>query len=479
MVPIWEGEGAKIFEKDVGSEFDLRSLFATSDFKGKLGETLFLYREGGCEPRLLLLGLGKEEKATAESLRRAYSQAARAIQAKQGKTLNVAFPRAKKLSHETVLSACAEGLFLTNYAFTRFKADSAKDNPTVLLESVAFLDAKPEDASLLKKVELVASGVHFVRDLVNDNADDKTAPVFARIAKELEKIDSRVRTMVLDKKKLEEEGFGLLLAVNRGSPQEPCLILTSYQGNPGSKEHVVLVGKGMSYDTGGLNLKVGDGMLTMKCDMSGAATVLGAVRTAAQLGLKVNVTAVAPVAENSIDAHSYKPGDVYRSYSGKTVEITNTDAEGRLILADAMSYAVKNLHPSCMIDVASLTGAIVVALGEEIAGLFAASEPLSQELMQASAATGELLWGMPVHEDYRESMKSEIADLINSGSRDGSSIKAALFLQEFVGDVPWAHIDFAGTCYLSKPKHYYTTKASGFGVRLLVDFLEKKAGRAS
>jgi leucyl aminopeptidase len=479
LIPLWEGESLRILEKTLGSESDLRALDATNDFKGKLGEIFFLYREKALEPRVLLLGLGKEEKASAESLRRSYAQAARAIQAKQGKTANVALPQTKNLSHEVLLTACAEGLFLTNYAFTRFKANSLKDHSSILLEKIVFLDAKPSDGTWLKKMEAIAFGVHFVRDLVNNNADDKTAPVLARLAKEFEKKHPQIQTTILDKKRLEQEKLGLLLAVNRGSSHEPCLILSSYQGSPGSKEHVVLVGKGMSYDTGGLNLKTGDGMLTMKCDMAGAATVLGAVQTAAALGLKVNVTAVAPVAENCIDAHSYKPGDVYRSYSGKTVEITNTDAEGRLILADAMSYAVKNLDPSCLIDVASLTGAIVIALGEEVAGLFSADTSLSQELMKASATTGELLWEMPVHEDYRDSMKSEIADLINSGSRDGSSIKAALFLQEFVGDVPWAHIDFAGTCYQSKPKYYHTTKATGFGVRLLVEFLEQKASQKS
>ncbi len=476
IVPVWEGAP---LDKMQGFESSLRALAAVGDFKGKLGETYFVYQEGAIEPRLLLLGLGKEEEATAESLRRSYAGAARAIQGKQGRIANVLLPRTKRLSHEEALKSAAEGLFLTNYAFTRLKGESAKENPSVLLEKVVFLDAKPVDAALLKKMEEIASGVHFVRDLVNSNADDKTAPVLARMAKEFEKAHPKIKTTILDKKKLEQEKMGLLLAVNRGSSHEPCLIISSYKGNPESKEHVVLVGKGMSYDTGGLNLKVGDGMLTMKCDMSGAATVLGTVKTAAALGLKVNVTAVAPIAENCIDAHSYKPGDVYRSHSGKTVEITNTDAEGRLILADAMSYAAENLHPTCMIDVASLTGAIVVALGEEIAGLFAADEALSKELLDASSAVGELLWAMPVHDDYRESMKSEIADLINSGSRDGSSIKAALFLQEFVQDVPWAHIDFAGPCYLSKPKHYYTTKGSGFGVRLLIEFLERKAGRKS
>lgn len=475
ILPVWEGELASGLKQLGESEAELKTLISTNDFKAKLGDTLLIYREKAPEPRLLLLGLGPESKVKKEPIRRAYAQAVRALRAKEARGVNVFLPHSRKISRSEVLEAVSDGIFLTNYAFTRLKGESLKENPSVLLEKVVFLDVDASETERLQRKKIIAAGVHLARDLVNMNADDKTASVLAKAAKEFEKTSSLIETKVFDKKKLEQEKMGLLLAVNRGSSHEPCLIFSSYKGDPSSKEHVVLVGKGMSYDTGGLNLKPGDNMLTMKCDMSGAATVLATVRTAAELGLKINVTALAPVAENCIDADSYKPGDVYKAYNGKTVEITNTDAEGRLILADAMSYAAKNLHPSCMIDVASLTGAIVIALGENVAGLFSTQDHLSHELLKASAETDELLWRMPLHEDYRESMKSEIADLINSGTRDGSSIKAALFLQEFVGEVPWAHLDIAGSCYHTKPKFYYTSPATGFGVRLLVEFLANKA----
>jgi leucyl aminopeptidase len=473
IVPFWEGV---LHEKDF---FDFRSFFATGDFKGAHGETDFLYREENShhkEPRLLLLGLGKEEKGSLELLRRAYACAARAALAKKGKSVSVLLPSSTKFSGEDVLAAAAEGLFLSNYAFTRLKGTSLKDNPSVLFETISFIDVDPKHLTLLKKVQTIAHGVEFVRDLVNSNADDKTAAVLANMAMDLAKKYPRIETTILDKKKLEQENLNLILAVNRGSSHDPCLIIASYKGDPQAKEHVVLVGKGITYDTGGLNIKVGDGMLTMKLDMAGGATVLGVVQTAAALGLKVNVTAVIPAAENCIDAKSYKPGDVYRSYLGKTVEVTNTDAEGRLVLADALSYAVKNLHPTCLIDLASLTGAIVIALGEDISGLFTDNEDLCKGLLHASAKSGELLWRMPIHGDYLDSMKSEIADLVNSSaSRDAGAIKGALFLKEFVGDIPWAHIDFAGNCYLSKPKHYNPTKGTGFGVRFLIEFLEGRS----
>ncbi|MBS0625022.1 MAG: leucyl aminopeptidase [Verrucomicrobia bacterium] len=467
IVPFWEGH------VDAHRFPMLQPLVSSGDFKGKQGETAFFYPENGSETRLLLLGLGKEEKGSLESIRRAYAAASRAAQAKKVRSANILVPTSAKLSHEQLLIAAAESLFLTNYSFSKLKGDSLKDNPPVLLEQITWIDVEKSSLNHLERAKKIVDGVFFVRNLVNDNADDKTAAL-KEAASHFAQNHSHVTTEIFDKKRLEQEKMGLILAVNRGSKQEPCLIISSYKGNPASKEHIVLVGKGITYDTGGLNLKVGDGMLTMKSDMAGAATVLGTVQTAASLGLKINVTAVAPVTENGIDGTSYKPGDVYRAYNGKTVEITNTDAEGRLVLGDALSYAAKNLAPSCLIDFATLTGAIVVALGEEVSGFFTDDENLSKDLMKASKQTGELMWRMPIHPDYKDAMKSEIADLVNSGGRDAGSIKGALFLQEFVGKTPWVHIDFAGPTYVSKPKHYNTAKGTGFGVRLMIDFLERR-----
>lgn len=457
ILPFWEGpKGAA----DYGSlEFEA----ALQDFAGKNGEVAFCYDRG---QRILLLGLGKQEKATVELLRRAYSSAVKAAQGKKIKEVSLLFPKCKQKGE--FLRGIGEGLILTNYAFS-YKVDTLKETPLALLEKVCFIGV--EKSSFLETLQLVGEGVHFVRDLVNANADDKIAQMVA-LAK---KLHPKVKTVILDKKKLEAKKMGLILAVNRASNLDPCLIEMTYKGDPKSKEHVVLVGKGISYDTGGLRLKTADNMLTMKCDMAGAATVMGAVKLAAELELKVNVTSLAPVTENSIGPKSYKLGDVYRSYSGKTVEINDTDAEGRLVLADAISYAVKELKPSCIIDLATLTGACVVGLGEEISGLFSNDDALAEELSDASERTDELLWRLPIHGDYKEAFKSEVADLLNSGGREGGAIKAALFLQEFVGEIPWAHIDIAGPAYLSKPKYYNPTKGTGHGLRLLVDFLQARA----
>ncbi len=457
VLPFWEGPKAAA---EYGS---LKIESALRDFKGKNGEAILCY-EGA--QRILLLGLGKQDKASVEALRKAYSAVVRVASAKKIKEIEILFPKCKQ--KEEFLQGIAEGLFLTNYSFS-YKHDTVKEDPVVLLEKATFVGIEKTD--LINTFQLIVDGVHFVRDLVNANADEKIE-IFLKVTK---KIHPKVKITIFDKKKLEAEKMGLILAVNRASSLDPYLIQASYKGDPKNKGQIVLVGKGITYDTGGLSIKPTDGMLSMKCDMSGAATVLGAVKVAAEMGLKVNVTALMPITENCIGSKSYKLGDVYRSYSGKTIEINNTDAEGRLVLADAISYAVENLSPSCVIDLATLTGACVVALGEDMSGLFSNSDELAEELLESSERTDELIWRLPVHEEYKEAFKSDIADMVNSGGREAGAIKAALFLQEFAKDVPWAHLDIAGPAYISKAKHYNPIKGTGHGLRLLVDFLLRKS----
>ncbi len=468
VLPFWEGLEAAA-DHCIWKEL-LDAPLSSGDFKGKMGEKLVFYSKKG---RILLLGLGKKESVNAEVLRRAYSAAVRMAHSKKIKRIHLLFPETS-MKREAAIRGVAEGVFLTNYAFVHLKGDSLKDNPSVLLDEAIFLGLDQDDHEALKKWYAIATGVYLVRELVNGNADDVTPEMLADTAKSLEKRSRNLKLTVLERKQIEKEKMGLLLAVNRGSCLDPYLIVLSYKGNPKSDDHVVLVGKGITYDTGGLSLKPTESMLGMKCDMAGAATVLGAVQTAAALNLKINVTAVVPTTENSIDANSYKIGDVYRAMNGKTVEVTNTDAEGRLVLADAMTYAVEHLKPTAIIDIASLTGAIVIALGEDVSGLFCNNDALAKDLLTASDGVGENLWRMPLVADYKEMLKSDIADMVNSAGRTGSSITAALFLQEFCGSLPWAHLDVAGSCYPTKPKHYNTTKGTGFGLRLLVDFLERR-----
>ncbi|MEI6242706.1 MAG: leucyl aminopeptidase [Chlamydiota bacterium] len=469
VIPFFEGKEKAVLacqKKEYASLPPVELL----DFRGEEGEIFFFYREN--EKRVILLGLGSEAKVNEESIRNSYAAVIKASQKKKCKAVSIMVPELPALSKEQVVQSVCEGLFLAAYVFEKWKTDEKKK--TVPVEKIILVDLDERFHSIIQKVEFISSGVYLARDLVNQNADYKTAKKLSEIAKSLEKCSSNLKVTILDKTQIEKEKMGLLLAVNKASAEEPTFTLLCYTGNKASKDHTVLIGKGITYDTGGLSLKPSTGMETMKVDMSGAAIVLGTMSVIASLGLPINVTGVIPATDNAIGSRAFKPGDVAKGFSGKTVEIANTDAEGRLILADAIAYAIDRLHPTRIIDLATLTGAIVVALGEEISGLFSNNDELAKQLEMASKKTGELIWRIPLHDGYKKMLKSDIADLKNIGAAGkASSITAALFLQEFVKEgFSWAHLDIAGVAYLSEPKGYYSTRGTASGVRLLVEFLQ-------
>ncbi len=472
VLPFWQGkQKAEAATKDHA----LKSLYSipieTQDFKGKESELLIIYDQKLPEKRMALLGLGEPSKITPEKLRRAYAVLAKACLQKKFKEINLQIPSIPSLGEEGLVRGIAEGLLLANYAYTLLKHDTNKENPVVLLQKATWISEDKKLLSLAEKYRSISQSVYLARDLVNGNADDVTPQYLAQIAKDFAKKLSHVKATVLGKKELEKEKMGLLLAVNRGSLHDPVMIILQYRGNPKSKDHTVIVGKGITYDTGGLNLKM-SGMDTMKCDMAGAAIALCTIQAASSLGLPINVTAVVPATENCIGPKSYKQGDVYQGYSGKTVEIMNTDAEGRLILADALAYSVKNLKPSRIIDFATLTGAIEIALGAETSGLMSNNDVLADLLIRAGSDTYERVWRMPLYEEYKDQLKSDVADIKSTGGRPASSITAAMFLQEFVGQTPWAHLDIAGTAFLADGRRYHPKHGTGIGVRLMIDFLE-------
>jgi leucyl aminopeptidase len=479
VLPVWQNKkkpmvacAVKEFESLVKIPFD------SGDFDGKEGECLLLYPSQGKEKRILLLGLGIEKECLPDSLRRSYASSVKAMRAKKMKHVNVFFPETDLIEWNILCQAVIEGVLLANYSFDRLKGESNKEENHSELDKICFCNLNKAGQVLLKKTETVIHSVNFVRDLVNGNADDVHVDLFKKIAKEFEKKYGQVKTTFLDKKGLEKEKMGLILAVGRAAIREPALIILEYTGNAHSKEKTAIIGKGITFDTGGLNIKVaGTGLETMKCDMAGAAVAIGIIQAAAELKLKTNLISVLAVTENAIGPASYKPGDVYRSHSGKTIEISNTDAEGRLVLADAISYLQENYKPSQMIDVATLTGGIIIALGEEATGLFSNNETLAKRLEKAGERTHERLWRMPLYPEYKEYLKSPIADLKNSGPRKASSASAAMFIQQFVKKtIPWAHLDIAGTAFLSELKPYHPTAATGVGIRLLIDFLEHLDG---
>lgn len=474
FLPFWQKGGvAKPAASLEEFEHATKLPIATKDFKAKSGEIVQIFEKSPLEKRVFLLGLGKEESLSPENLRVSYAEVTK-LCAKKGITkVNLLLPHVADLRGITLdaaLKAIGEGLLLTNYDWTH--ATNTEDKKT-LLKEIAFIGVLPKALTLLEEIKQIAEGVHLARDLINGNADSITPAYLAQSSISLSKRFPSIKLTLFDKEKILDHGLRLIYAVGRGAMHDPYFIQMSYQGNPRSKDHTAIIGKGITFDTGGINLKPSGSIETMRDDMSGAATVLAVMGIIAALGLKVNVTGVIPTCENAIGSKSFKPGDVYKSYLGKTVEIKDTDAEGRLILADALSYSAKNLSCTRMIDFATLTGSVVVALGDDMAGLFSNDDKLAELLLSASHSTNEPLWRLPLYSPYKESLKSDIADLKNVGGRPGGSIKAALFLEEFVGAISWAHIDIAGPAFSNKERGYLPKNGVGFGVRLMIEFFKQ------
>lgn len=461
-----------------GDSLSIRSALASGDFTGKEQECLILYPQEGKDKRIALVGLGDKKECDLAAFRLIGALLGKLAKQKKATTLHIIVPKTfgVKTSAQFV-EGLIEGILLGSYRFENTKGKNAKESP-VDLQAVYFSGIKKDLLKKAKRIALITDAVNFTRDLVNGNADAIHSESLPAFAKELSKEYPSIKVHVLGKKQLEKEKMGLILAVNRAAVLDPALIVLEYKGKPSSSEVTGLVGKGVTFDTGGLNLKgPGAGMETMKCDMAGAGAVLGTFKAAAALKLKVNLIGIVPVVENAIGPLSYKPGDVYLSHSGKTVEITNTDAEGRLILADALTYLQAHFSPTCIIDLATLTGGIVIALGEEAAGLFTNDKALAKNLVSAGERSGDLAWHMPLYKAYTEMMKSKIADLKNSAGRKASSGTGAAFIQEFIrkqdgAAIPWAHLDIASTAYLDEPKGLHPTHATGAGVRLLIEYFD-------
>ncbi|MBF5059956.1 leucyl aminopeptidase [Candidatus Neptunochlamydia vexilliferae] len=444
-------------------------ILKAGDFNGEEGATMLAYLTGKTEKRLLFLGLG-EESCTMEGLRRAYAAAMKRCQNKKWPTVNFLLPKHPKLAVDDVTRAVSEGIALSSYVFDEWKSKEGKK--PFFIKKANLIGAK--NKTIPAKTLKILSGVNLARNLINRNALDITPQALGKEAEKIATAFPVVKATILNKKALEKEKMGLLLAVGNGSSMDPALIMLEYKGAPRSDDLTMVVGKGVTFDTGGLNLKPTNFIEDMRTDMGGGAAAIGLIQAAASLKLKVNIVAVVPATENAMDAHSYKPGDVYRAHSGKTVEITNTDAEGRLILADALSYGQKRFKPNRIIDMATLTGAAVVALGEERAALFSNNDTLAKLCEKAGETTGEKVWRMPLDPEYRSLMDSSIADIRNAGKkRAAGCITAAIFLQEFVEKkTPWIHLDIAGTGFIDAPEHYHLSQATGFGIRLLIEMIE-------
>ncbi|HYN99115.1 MAG TPA: leucyl aminopeptidase, partial [Actinomycetota bacterium] len=326
----------------------------------------------------------------------------------------------------------------------------------------------------LKLAETYCEAALWARDLVNEPPSGRGPQVVADLAKE-RATKAGLKVRILDEAALAKQGMNGILTVGRGSDSPPRLLLITYEPR-GAKSFVGLVGKGITFDSGGLSIKTGEGMETMKMDCSGGAAVIAAMTALPALAPKVRVVAAVALAENMPGGNAVKPGDVIRHYGGHTSEVLNTDAEGRLVLADALAWMAEQ-KPDAMVNIATLTGAMAVALGTRVAGVLSNRKELSDELLKSSERTGEPLWAMPLVDDYRKLMTSTVADIKNiSGIRQGGAITAGLFLRDFVGDTPWAHLDIAGPAWVDKPEHYLAAGATGYGTRLLLDWITSRAG---
>lgn len=450
-------------------------LLEPRDFRGRTGQAALFYGGAGAARRLLLLGMGKQEKVSAETLRRAAATAVQKARELQIAEFTFTVTGGLPVTGALAGQALAEGLALGGYRYWRYRT-GLSDEQTFAVQSatiVAETDVEAEAEAVQAGAALgqvTAGGVMLARDLVNSPGAVLTPAAMAGQATELgQRLGLQVT--VLDKTQLAAGGFGGILAVGQGSANEPCLIVMEYGAAAKGVPTICLVGKGITFDSGGLSLKPADAMETMKGDMGGAAAVLGAMQVVAELKLPLHVVGLIAAAENMPSATAYRPGDVITTLSGKTIEVLNTDAEGRIVLSDVLFYA-QRYNPAAIIELSTLTGAVVVALGPHATGMMGTDQALMDKLAAAGEATGERVWPLPLWPEYHEMIKSEIGDIKNIGGRAAGAITAGAFLAAFVGDFPFAHLDIAGTGWVDKPgKPYETWGGTGVGVRLLTEFL--------
>lgn len=445
----------------------------SEDFSGKEGETALLYPASGLmAQRVLLVGLGKRAAFNAEKLRRAAATVSRRAISTGARRAAFALPALEDEGVERSAQVAAEGASLGLYRFDRYKTGEKDEREIESFDLILDENSDEESATAgAQKGEKLAAGAALARDLANEPSNTATPAYLAERAREIAERHGMGCT-ILDRSQIESEGMGGLATVGRSSANEQRFIVLEHRKG-GDSAPIVLVGKAVTFDSGGISIKPSSGMEEMKFDMSGGAAVLGAMETIGSLDLPLNVIALVPATENLPGGAAFKPGDVLRMHSGKTAEIISTDAEGRLILADALSYA-RRYDPAAVIDCATLTGACVVALGHHASGLMGNDEDLISEVRAAGERSGERAWPLPLFEEYTEQIRGDYGDIKNSGGRPGGALTAGAFLKEFA-DYPWAHLDIAGTAWGDKDNAYTTKGATGTPARLLVEFVMGRA----
>lgn len=481
IVPVFENANLDKRLKELDKRFSglLQFIVDSKDFEGKRMQTSLLYRQDETAPRILLLGLGKEEEVSIRNWKHAVGAAIIQAQSKKIKRLSFVIPKTLcdkigpfKMAYETVIAA-----ELGSYSYDAHKKQESR---VVHFESFDFVEI--EDKKMKKEMErgidealIVAEATNYVRELGNTPPHIMTPTYLAHEAEKLNKENKKISVEILSKSQIKKLGMGCFLGVAQGSKEEPKFIIMEYLAGKKNEKPIALVGKGITFDSGGISLKPGDYLLDMKFDMLGGATVMGVIRAAAKLGIKKNIIGLVPACENMPSGEAYRPDDILIAMNGLSVEVVNTDAEGRLILADALCYATK-YNPKEVFDFATLTGHCLVALGNERSGLFTQHDQLAEKLSLAAQTVGEYVWRLPMGEEFTDAVKAEVADLKNGGgvgsSRYGGASIGAAFLEHFVS-YPWAHIDLSCSHYGGKGKPWIRGGANGFGVQTMIEYLRK------
>ena len=470
MIPVAEDDA---LHEDKAIRALVETAQSYNEFKGKKGDDLLLYRPDAAKvERVLFLGVGKMADLCRESLRKAAGKAVKKAISLEVGDLVMRLPAGENMPFEAgpAAEALFEGACLGNHIFDHYTADK-KQAPVKQISIMADADTADAVKGVEKRVETICKSTVLARDWVSMPPNEKRPDRFVRsIVKAADK--EGLEITVLDEPELKKNKMGGILAVGMGSKSRARMVILDYKPKKPKKTYA-LVGKGVTFDSGGINLKSGGTLEDMKMDMAGGASVAATLIAAARLKPDYRVVGIVPVVENMPSGDALRPGDIVRTYAGKTVEIGNTDAEGRMILIDALAYAEKLFKPDVMIDMATLTGACIMALGEKIAGVFSTDRELADTIVSAGEAVYERCWAMPMPDDYKELLKSDFADIRNIGSsRYGGAIAAALFLSDFVEKTRWAHIDIAGPAYVKKGADYCGAGGTGFGVRLLIESME-------
>ncbi len=443
------------------------------DVNGEMGKiTIVPTNNKTPAKRILLAGIGKKEKITNDSIRFVSGKIAQKASELKLKEFSIITPPSYVTEPISATSQITEGCKMALYKFEKFKSKKKGTSPDLSI----FVPKSNKISKSIKNSEIVSDGVIFTKSIANLPPNECTPTTLATFAKSIAK-KNKMKCVVYPKNELKKKGFGGIVAVGQGSKNEPKLIVLEHHGGPRNEKPIVLVGKAVTFDTGGISLKPGEKMDEMKFDKCGGCTVLGIMKAVSELRLSVNVVGIVPSVENMPGGDSYRPGDIIKLYNGKTAEILNTDAEGRLILADALAYGEKQYSPKAIIDFATLTGACIIALGNNVAAIVSNNEGLKQKINESSIRTTEEVWELPLNDDYMDMIKSDVADMKNIGiGRAAGTITAAAFLRNAIEETPWVHIDIAGVAWTqgaTKSKPYNPKGATGFGVRLILDYLQK------